>query len=124
MSKAAGQGIITEIRSATATMTSVPKPLKFLSPHVDALKARFEQLPVASESRLMLSDILSVLCTTIAVREGARDALTYRLKVNSSFLKLMLRIKSSTQDSTSHNTAQAKQHAREHVCSTTKSAAV
>uniref|UniRef100_A0A7S3QP44 26S proteasome non-ATPase regulatory subunit 2 homolog n=1 Tax=Dunaliella tertiolecta TaxID=3047 RepID=A0A7S3QP44_DUNTE len=78
--KAAVQGIITEIRSATATMTSVPKPLKFLSPHVDGLKARYEQLPSGSESKLMLADILSVLCTTIAVREGARDALTYRLQ--------------------------------------------
>jgi len=75
------QGIITEIRSATATMTSVPKPLKFLSPHVDGLKARYEQLSAGSESKLMLADILSVLCTTIAVREGARDALTYRLQV-------------------------------------------
>ena len=31
-----------EVRSSTSSMTSVPKPLKFLSPHYDALKAFYE----------------------------------------------------------------------------------
>lgn len=86
------QGLISEIRSATATMTSVPKPLKFLSPHVEALKARFEQLGAGSEARHLLSDILSVLCTTIAVKEGARYALKYRLQVCVHVCALLLRL--------------------------------
>jgi hypothetical protein len=31
-----------EIKSATSSMTSVPKPLKFLRPHYQTLKERFE----------------------------------------------------------------------------------
>merc|ERR1712194_465485 len=30
--------IVNELRSATSSMTSVPKPLKFLRPHFDSLK--------------------------------------------------------------------------------------
>lgn len=77
--KLALQSIINEIRTATASMTSVPKPLKFLSPHVDTLKARFEQLP-AGENRSMLADIVSVMATTVAAKEGERIALKYRLQ--------------------------------------------
>jgi 26S proteasome regulatory subunit N1 len=32
--------LATEIKNATASMTSVPKPLKFLRPHYDHLKVR------------------------------------------------------------------------------------
>jgi 26S proteasome regulatory subunit N1 len=64
-------------------MTSVPKPLKFLSPHVDALKARCEALPAGSESRALLADVVSVLCTTVGAKEGVRDALKFRLQVGS-----------------------------------------
>lgn len=31
-----------EIKTATSTMTSVPKPLKFLNPHFDALVTKYE----------------------------------------------------------------------------------
>lgn len=79
--KLALQSIINEIRTSTATMTSVPKPLKFLSPHADALKARCEQLPAGSESRMLLADVVSVLSTTVAAKEGVRDALKFRLQV-------------------------------------------
>lgn len=34
-----------EIRSATSSMTSVPKPLKFLRPHYGTLKSYFETMP-------------------------------------------------------------------------------
>ena len=36
--KAALQAMVTEIRTATSSMTSVPKPLKFLRPHYGTLK--------------------------------------------------------------------------------------
>uniref|UniRef100_A0A7S0WJK1 26S proteasome non-ATPase regulatory subunit 2 homolog n=1 Tax=Chlamydomonas leiostraca TaxID=1034604 RepID=A0A7S0WJK1_9CHLO len=77
---AALNAMIHEIRTATATMTSVPKPLKFLSPHADGLKARCEALPVGSQSRALLADVVSVLSTTVAAKEGVRDALKFRLQ--------------------------------------------
>ncbi|GLC40481.1 hypothetical protein PLESTB_000708900 [Pleodorina starrii] len=69
--------MISEIRSATASMTSVPKPLKFLRPHYDALKSRFESMPAEpAENRAMLADVISILATT---KELAREVLKYRL---------------------------------------------
>ncbi|GFH09753.1 26S proteasome non-ATPase regulatory subunit 2 homolog [Haematococcus lacustris] len=82
------QSMIHEIRTANATMTSVPKPLKFLSPHVDALKLRCEQLPAGSESRCLLADIISVLCTTVGAKEGVRDALKFRLQGSKGALEV------------------------------------
>ena len=35
------EAIRTHIRTATSSMTSVPKPLKFLRPHYDKFKAAF-----------------------------------------------------------------------------------
>ncbi|TYH06647.1 hypothetical protein E1A91_A08G162000v1 [Gossypium mustelinum] len=34
-----------EIRTSTSSMTSVPKPLKFLHPHYGTLKAFYETMP-------------------------------------------------------------------------------
>jgi 26S proteasome regulatory subunit N1 len=76
--KLALQSMINEIRSSTASMTSVPKPLKFLNMHIDALAARCEELP-PSENRSNLADIVSVLATTVAGKEGERKALKFRL---------------------------------------------
>ena len=59
-------------------MTSVPKPLKFLNVHLDTLGARCDQLP-PGENRSMLADIVSVLATTVAPKEGERTALKFRL---------------------------------------------
>jgi len=33
-----------QIRSSTTSMTSVPKPLKFLRPHYDTLKQVYEKI--------------------------------------------------------------------------------
>ncbi len=79
--KLAINSMINEIRTATATMTSVPKPLKFLAPHVEKLKLRCEELPVGSENRQLLADVVSVLSTTVGAKEGVRDALKFRLQV-------------------------------------------
>lgn len=76
--KLALQSMISEIRSSTASMTSVPKPLKFLNTHIDQLAARCEELPVG-ENRSLLADIVSVLATTVAAKEGDRRALKFRL---------------------------------------------
>jgi 26S proteasome regulatory subunit N1 len=76
--KLALQSITKEIKTATSSMTSVPKPLKFLLAHTEALKASFEKLTNA-ESRSLLADIISVMATTTAPKEGVRDALKYKL---------------------------------------------
>jgi hypothetical protein len=76
--KLALQSITKEIKTATSSMTSVPKPLKFLRAHTEALKAGFEKLTNA-ENRSLLADIISVMATTTASKEGVRDALKYKL---------------------------------------------
>lgn len=59
-------------------MTSVPKPLKFLRPHYDDLKAQLTALPPGSANREALADVISVLAMTSAPA-GARETLTYKL---------------------------------------------
>ncbi|KAL6603546.1 hypothetical protein ACP70R_043907 [Stipagrostis hirtigluma subsp. patula] len=66
-----------EIRTATSSMTSVPKPLKFLRPHYGTLKAYFETMP-DSDLKKYMADILSVLALTMSV-EGERESLKYRM---------------------------------------------
>ncbi|VAI43697.1 unnamed protein product [Triticum turgidum subsp. durum] len=66
-----------EIRSATSSMTSVPKPLKFLRPHYGTLKSYYETMP-ESELKKYMADILSVLALTMSA-EGERESLRYRL---------------------------------------------
>ncbi|XP_068334374.1 26S proteasome non-ATPase regulatory subunit 2 homolog A-like [Pyrus communis] len=66
-----------EIRTSTSSMTSVPKPLKYLRPHYGTLKAYYETM-AESELKNYLADILSVLALTMSA-EGERESLKYRL---------------------------------------------
>jgi 26S proteasome regulatory subunit N1 len=77
--KAALAAICNEIQSSTSAMSAVPKPLKFLVPHVDALKAAFDAMPKAAPNRAALADVLSVLASTVAGKEGERLGLRYKL---------------------------------------------
>ena len=43
-------------------MTSVPKPLKFLRPHYDTLKAWLEGLAAGAPNRQQLADVVSCRC--------------------------------------------------------------
>ena len=63
--KAALQNMVKEIRTATSSMTSVPKPLKFLRPHYGTLKESYEGAS-ADETKVMLADVLSMLAMTNA----------------------------------------------------------
>lgn len=63
--KLALQTIRTEIRSATSSMTSVPKPLKFLRPHFSPLKIYYATEMPKGDNRVFLADILSVLAMTM-----------------------------------------------------------
>eukprot|EP00916_Digyalum_oweni_P011595 GHVL01019332.1.p1 GENE.GHVL01019332.1~~GHVL01019332.1.p1 ORF type:complete len:866 (+),score=140.87 GHVL01019332.1:95-2692(+) len=72
--------IAKELKSATISMTSVPKPLKFLIPHFETLVTVYESWN-DSPAKKYFSDILSVLSTTLAPNpEKPRQALYYRLK--------------------------------------------
>ncbi|KAG9441817.1 hypothetical protein H6P81_017671 [Aristolochia fimbriata] len=66
-----------EIRTSTSSMTSVPKPLKFLRPHYGTLKAYYETM-VDSDVKKYLADVLSVLALTMSA-EGERESLKFRL---------------------------------------------
>lgn len=64
--------IITELRTATASMTSVPKPLKFLRPHFADIKQLHVDLSkdatpdnATMELRARLADVLAVLAMTM-----------------------------------------------------------
>ncbi|KAJ3283068.1 proteasome regulatory particle base subunit [Borealophlyctis nickersoniae] len=67
----------TSIRTATSSMTAVPKPLKFLRPHYTTLEQVYESWSDGPDKRF-LADILSVLAMSYA-EEGKRDSLRYRL---------------------------------------------
>ena len=65
--------IVTELRSATSSMTSVPKPLKFLRPKYDVLKEYYGSIEKEGGSkdkelvflRARLADVLAVLAMTL-----------------------------------------------------------
>lgn len=66
--------IVNELRTSTSSMTSVPKPLKFLRPHFSALKTLYASLEKhdasamdkdSLEFRARLADVLAVLAMTM-----------------------------------------------------------
>ncbi|RKP22744.1 hypothetical protein SYNPS1DRAFT_25391, partial [Syncephalis pseudoplumigaleata] len=75
--KHALENIRSLIRTSTSSMTSVPKPLKFLRPHYAELEEVYQRWPSGS-NKLELADVLSVLGMTYA-EDGRRDSLKYRL---------------------------------------------
>eukprot|EP01134_Creolimax_fragrantissima_P004949 CFRG4949T1 len=75
--KEALEQLQTSIKSATASMTSVPKPLKFLEPHYKTLKEVHEKIN-NEEVKKMAADVVSVLAMT-ASDASERDCLNYRL---------------------------------------------
>ncbi|KAG2717390.1 hypothetical protein I3843_03G174900 [Carya illinoinensis] len=77
LQKVALESMRQEIRTSTSSMTSVPKPLKFLRPHYGTLKAYYEMMQ-DSDLKNYLADILSVLALTMSA-EGERESLKYRL---------------------------------------------
>ncbi|XP_031849170.1 regulatory particle non-ATPase 1 [Nomia melanderi] len=69
------EALQSHIRVSTTSMTSVPKPLKFMRPHYDTMKAIYEKITNV-EAKELCSDIISVLAMTTS--EG-RECLKYRL---------------------------------------------
>lgn len=76
--------IVNELRTATSSMTSVPKPLKFLRPHFPVLKDLYtSSLAQSNEGELLrlrarLADVLAVLAMTLGKPED-RESLKYKL---------------------------------------------
>ncbi|KAJ3189452.1 26S proteasome non-ATPase regulatory subunit 2 [Gaertneriomyces sp. JEL0708] len=70
------EALRTSIRTATSSMTAVPKPLKFLGPHYQSLIDIYSSW-VESDNKRFLADILSVLSMTYG-EDGKRDSLKYR----------------------------------------------
>lgn len=75
--KSAIENMGKEIRTATTSMTSVPKPLKFLRPHYQTIKAAHETIP--DKCKPALADVISVLAT-VGADEDQRECLSFRLK--------------------------------------------
>ncbi|KAF2863690.1 26S proteasome regulatory subunit rpn-1 [Piedraia hortae CBS 480.64] len=71
--------IRTSIKTATSSMTAVPKPLKFLKPHYESLCDLFWAWPESKE-RDELADVLSVLGMMAWNSLGRRDTLRYRME--------------------------------------------
>jgi 26S proteasome regulatory subunit N1 len=72
------------IKTATSSMTAVPKPLKFLRPHYDELATLYDKWSAGSD-RESLADMLSVLGMTYG-DETKFETLKYRLLSKSDDL--------------------------------------
>uniref|UniRef100_A0A6B2KY04 26S proteasome non-ATPase regulatory subunit 2 n=1 Tax=Arcella intermedia TaxID=1963864 RepID=A0A6B2KY04_9EUKA len=66
-----------EIRSSTSSMTSVPKPLKFLQPHYETLKQTYHKMREGDGTKRALADVLSWLGMTLGAT--TRDCLNFKL---------------------------------------------
>lgn len=71
--------IRSEIRSATSSMTSVPKPLKFLRPHFAPLKKYYAKDIAEGPNKVFLADILSVLAMTLGNDEHC-ESMRFKLR--------------------------------------------
>ena len=58
--------LVKEVRNATSSMTSVPKPLKYLRPHYDALKHCHAMAKESVPSKKLMADLLAVLAMTMS----------------------------------------------------------
>ncbi|XP_077500646.1 regulatory particle non-ATPase 1 [Amblyomma americanum] len=69
------ESLRSQIKASTTSMTSVPKPLKFLKPHYKTLQEVYEKINEETTKRFC-ADIISILAMTISEE---RECLKYRL---------------------------------------------
>lgn len=68
------------IKSATTSMTAVPRPLKFLREHYDTLKSIFETMP-NDQTKRFAADVVSILSMTMPPEKlQPCESLEFRLK--------------------------------------------
>jgi len=70
--------LTTLIRASTTSMTSVPKPLKFMIPHFDAMKQACDKMSTGPV-KTQCADVVSVLAMTMSEE---RECLKYKLMGN------------------------------------------
>lgn len=63
-----------EITKSTTSMTSIPKPLKFMIPHYIAIKDFYNKLPIGN-FKLQVADLLAIL--TIVSPNATESSLFY-----------------------------------------------
>lgn len=68
------QSLCGHIRASTTSMTSVPKPLKFMRSHYGTMKEAYVHM--TEETKRMCADVISVLAMTMGEK---RECLKYRL---------------------------------------------
>lgn len=73
--KPALESLRVQIRASTTSMTSVPKPLKFLRPHYDTLKKVYDKI-INPDTKKFCADIISILAMTMSENQ---ECLKYRL---------------------------------------------
>lgn len=79
VAKLALESMRTEIKTATSSMTSVPKPLKFLRPHLQTFKDQYPTIKDATNKKL-LADVISVLSMTDSPEENViPESLKYKM---------------------------------------------
>ncbi|CAL6276477.1 unnamed protein product [Bathycoccus prasinos] len=79
VAKLALESMRTEIKAATSSMTSVPKPLKFLRPHLQTFKDQYPTIKDATNKKL-LADVISVLSMTDSPGENViPESLKYKM---------------------------------------------
>jgi|EP00670_Eutreptiella_braarudii_P001357 26S proteasome regulatory subunit N1 len=79
VAKLALETLRTMLKTATGTVTSIPKPLKFLRPHYPTLKENFTARPNTMEGKKLFADLLSLLAMSYA-KEDVRECLTFKLQ--------------------------------------------
>ena len=69
-----------EITTSTSSMTSIPRPLKFIRTHFTEIKNFYEKFIPATEKdkiyQLMLSDLISVILTVVSEKDEEGNELT------------------------------------------------
>ena len=69
-----------EITTATSSMTSIPKPLKFIRLRFDEIKSFYDKFIPSTEQdknyKLMLSDLISVILTVVSQKDEEGKELT------------------------------------------------
>jgi len=78
LSKTALKNLVEEVRSATTSITSVPKSLKFLKPHYPVIRDHYDNIKDTSFKK-QYADFLSVLSMTMGVA-GQQQSLKYLME--------------------------------------------
>ena len=69
-----------EITTATSSMTSIPRPLKFIRTHFSEIKDFYEKFVPSTEKdknyKLMLSDLISVILSVVTEKDEEGNELT------------------------------------------------